>query len=147
VCEEARIEHQFTASYSPQQNGVVEHRNRTVMGMARSLLKTMRVPGESLGEAVRLATYLLNRLPTKSMGDQTPFEAWPGKKPHLAPLHVFGCVVHAKITTPHLKKLDDRSKMLVYFGVEEGSKAHRLFDPHYKKICVGCDVIFEEHIE
>jgi hypothetical protein len=117
------------------------------MAMAYSLLKSMRVPGEFWGEAVRHATYLLNRLPTKSMGDQTPFEAWSGKKPHLAHLRVFGCVAHAKITTPHLRKLKDRRKMLVYFGIEEGSKAHPLFDPHHKKICVSRDVIFQEHIE
>jgi transposase InsO family protein len=147
VCEEAGIEHQFTAPYSPQQNGVIEHRNRTVMAMACSLLKSMRLQGVLCGEAVRHDTYLLNRLPTKSMGDQTPFEAWSGKKPHLAHLRVFGCVAHAKITTPHLRKLKDHRKMLVYFGIEEGSKAHPLFDPHHKKICVSRDVIFQEHIE
>jgi hypothetical protein len=117
------------------------------MAMACSLLKSMRLQGVLCGEAVRHDTYLLNRLPTKSMGDQTPFEAWSGKKPHLAHLRVFGCVAHAKITTPHLRKLKDRRKMLVYFGIEEGSKAHPLFDPHHKKICVSRDVIFQEHIE
>ena len=45
VCEQARIKHQFTALYTPQQNGVVERKNRSMMEMARSLLKSMEIPG------------------------------------------------------------------------------------------------------
>ncbi len=146
VCEEAGIQRHLTAPNSPQQNGVVERRNRTVMAMARSLLKGMRVPGRFWGEAVRHAVHLLNRLPTKAMGDRTPFEAWTGRKPQLGHLKVFGCTAHAKNTQPHLKKLDDRSAPYVYLGVEEGSKAHRLFDPRRGRIHVSRDVVFEENV-
>lgn len=82
-CEQAGIKRQLTAPYTPQQNGVVERKNRTVMEMARALLKSMRVPGRYWGEAVRHAVYLLNRLPTKVLGDVTPYEAWTGRKPSL----------------------------------------------------------------
>lgn len=146
LCEEAGIQRHLTAPYSPQQNGVVERRNRTVMAMARSLLKGMSVPGRLWGEAVRHAVYLLNRLPTKTMGDRTLFEAWTGRKPQLGHLRVFGCTAHAKNTAPHLKKLDDRSAPYVYLGVEEGSKAHRLFDPRRGRIHVSRDVVFEEKL-
>lgn len=47
-------------------------------------------------------------------------------------------------SAPHLKKLDDRSKALVYFGVEDGSKAHRLYDPRTNRIVISRDVVFEE---
>ena len=147
LCEETRIERHYTAPYSPQQNGVVERRNRSIMDMTRSLLKSMNLPGRFWGEAVRHAVYLLNRLPTKAMGDRTPFEAWYGKKPHVGHLRVFGCTAHAKVTTPHLKKLDDRSHMMIYLGVEDGSKAHRLYDPRQNKIQVSRDVKFEENRE
>ena len=147
ICEEAGIKRQLTAPYSPQQNGVVERRNRTVMEMSRSMLKCMKIPGRFWGKAVRHAVYLLNRLPSKPMGEQTPFEAWNGKKPHLGHLKVFGCLSHVKQTSPHPKKLDDRSHKMVYFGVEEGSKAHRLYDPVQKKIVISRDVVFEEAVE
>lgn len=146
LCEQAGIQRHLTAPYSPQQNGVVERRNRSVMAMARSLMKGMSVPGRFWGEAVRHAVYLLNRLPTKAMGDRTPFEAWTRRKPQLGHLRVFGCIAHAKITTPNQKKLDDRSAPYVYLGVEEGSKAHRLFDPRCGRIHVSRDVIFEENV-
>jgi hypothetical protein len=57
---------------------------------------------------------------------------------------VFGCRANVRPAVPYLKKLDDRSVAMVYFGVKEGSKAHRLFDPQTKKIVVSRDVIFEE---
>ena len=146
VCEEARIKRQMTAPYTPQQNGLVERRNRSIMEMARSMLKSMKLPGKFWGEAVRHAVYLLNRLPTRPMGEKTPFEAMNGRKPRLGHLKVFGCLAHAKQTTPHLKKLEDRSQKLVYFGVEEGSKAHRLYDPVQNKIVVSRDTVFEEAV-
>lgn len=81
VCEQAGIVRHFTAPYSSQQNGVVERRNRTVMEMARSMLKGMGVPGRFWGEEVKHSVYLLNRLPTRAMGNRTPFEGWNGRKP------------------------------------------------------------------
>ena len=69
-----------------------------------------------------------------------------GRKPQLGHLQVFGCTAHAKNTTPNLKKLDDRSAPFVYLGVEEGSKAHRLYDPQRGRIVVSRDVIFEENV-
>ncbi|KAG6531868.1 hypothetical protein ZIOFF_005703 [Zingiber officinale] len=146
-CENEGIERHLTAPYTPQQNGVVERRNRTVMAMTRSLLKGTHMPARFWGEAIRHAVYLLNRLPTKALGDRTPFEAWIGRKPHLAHLKVFGCVAYVKNTTPHLKKLDDRSSPMVYLGVEEGCKAHRLFDPRHDKLQVSRDVVFQENSE
>ena len=81
--------------------------------------------------------YLLNRLPTKVMGDRTPYETWNGRQPSLGHLKVFGCTAHARPAAPHLKKLDDRNKALVYFGLEEGSKAHILYDPESNRIVVS----------
>jgi hypothetical protein len=114
------------------------------MNMARSLLKSMRVPGRFWGEAVRHSVYLLNRLPTKILGTRTPYEVWNGRKPHLGHLKVFGSVGHVKKTVPHLKKLDDRSTPMVHFGVEEGSKAHRMYNPQTNRNVVSRDVVFDE---
>jgi hypothetical protein len=122
----------------------VERRNRTVVEMARSMLKGMNVPSIFWGEAVRHVVYLLNRLPSKPMGEQTPFEAWNDMKPHLGHLKVFGCLAHVKNPVPHPKKMDDRSKKMVYLGVTEGSKAHRLYDPDLKRVAISRDVVFEE---
>ena len=119
----------MTAPYSPQQNGVVERRNQTIVGMARSLLKAKKVPDEFWGEAVSSAVFILNRSPTKSVDGMTPFEAWHGRKPDVHYMRTFGCMAHVRETRPGLKKLDDRSRPMIFVGYEPGTKGYRAYDP------------------
>ncbi|KAJ9560140.1 hypothetical protein OSB04_005300 [Centaurea solstitialis] len=144
-CDETGLNHQFSAPYSPQQNGVVERRNRMVIEMARSMMKYMKVPEVLWGEAVRQAVYILNRVSTKALNDKTPYEAWSGKRPNIGRLRVFGCVAHSKVLRGQQRKLDSRSEMLVHLGTETGSKAYRLLDPVSGRIRVSRDVRFEEY--
>ncbi|KAE8723501.1 hypothetical protein F3Y22_tig00012370pilonHSYRG00100 [Hibiscus syriacus] len=95
----------LTTPYSPQQNGIIERRNQTVVGMARSLLKSMGVPGEFWGEAVSTAVYLLNRAPTRSIVGKTPYEAY----------------------------YNHRSKPMVFIGYDLNTKGYRMFDPKSKR--------------
>nr|GFC84090.1 zinc finger, CCHC-type [Tanacetum cinerariifolium] len=88
----------------------------------------------------RQAIYILNRVPTRALEDKTPYEALYNRKPNLENLRIFGCTAYAKITIPHLKKLDDRSIPMIYLGVEEGSKACKLYDLITKKKHVSRDV-------
>ena len=143
-CNESGIKRHLTAPYTPQQNGVVERRNRTLMEMARSILKHMYVPNYLWGEAIRHCTYLLNRIATRKLNDRTPYELYRGRKPNISHLRVFGCIGYAKVDSKHLKKLDDRLHMLVHLGTEPGSKVYRLLDPGTKKIVVSRDVVFDE---
>ena len=143
-CDSSGIKRHLTAPYAPQQSGVVERRNRTLLEMTRSILKHMDVPNYLWGEAVRHATHLINRLATRTLLLQTPYESFKGKKPNVGHIIVFGCVGYTKIDTPHLKKLDDRSRPLVHLGTEPGTKAYRLLDPSTQRIVTSRDVVFEE---
>lgn len=62
------------------------------------------------------AVYLLNKCPTKSVDGMTPFEAWHGKKPAVHHLKTFGYVLYVWNTTPHLKKLEDRGRKMIFLG-------------------------------
>jgi len=81
---------QYTMSGTPQQNGVSERRNRTLMDMVRSMLSKSIVPVSLWMHALKSAMYLLNRVPSKAV-QKTPFELWTGRKPSLRHLHVWGC--------------------------------------------------------
>nr|GFA77680.1 zinc finger, CCHC-type [Tanacetum cinerariifolium] len=117
----------------------VERRNRTMLSTTRSMMKAMKLPLTFWAETVKHAIYILNRVPTRALIDKTPYEALYNRKPNLENLRIFGCTAYAKITIPHLKKLDDRNIPMIYLGVEEGSKACRLYDPKVKRKHVSRD--------
>uniref|UniRef100_A0A2N9IKQ7 Integrase catalytic domain-containing protein n=1 Tax=Fagus sylvatica TaxID=28930 RepID=A0A2N9IKQ7_FAGSY len=106
--EEHGICAQYTMLGTPQQNGVAERRNRTLMEMVRSMLSNSSVPISLWMEALKTAVYLLNRVPSKAV-QKTPFELWTGRKPSLRHFHIWGCPVKARIYNPHEKKLDSRT--------------------------------------
>ncbi|KAJ0801008.1 putative RNA-directed DNA polymerase [Helianthus annuus] len=145
-CQENGIRRQKTVPYTPQQNGVVDRRNRTVMGMTRAMLKAMEVPDMFWGEAVSHVVYVLNMVLTKAVKDATPFEKWKGKKPNTCYLRVFGCVGFAIKLKGHKSKLEDRSRPLVYLGVEHGTLGFKLYDPRDKRVIIAGegDVKFDE---
>jgi transposase InsO family protein len=96
-CEDEGVERQLTVGYTPQQNGVSERKNQTVMEMAKSMLFEKGLPKAFWPEAVNTAVYLMNRCPTKAIWKKTPFEAWSGRTPSVNHLKVFGCVCYAQI--------------------------------------------------
>ena len=143
-CRTNGIKRQLTAAYTPQQNGVAERRNQTIMNLVRSTLTEKKMPKEFWAEGVRWITYVLNRSPTTALENQTPEEAWNGFKPDVKHFKVFGCVGHVHIPEAKRTKLDDKSCKCIFLGVSEESKAYRMYNPTSKKIMVSRDVVFEE---
>ena len=78
---------QYTMPGTPQQNGVAERRNRTLMEMVRSMLSNCKLPMSLWIYALKTATYILNRVPSKAV-PMTPFELFKGRKPSLRHLRV-----------------------------------------------------------
>lgn len=143
-CNKSGIQRQLTAPYTPQQNGVVERRNRTVVEMARCMLKGAGLPDAFWAEAVNTAVYVLNRCSTRALNNKTPDEAYYGTKPSVSHLRKFGCECFVHIPSERRKKLDDKSKKCIFLGYSEESKAYRLYDVEDKKIVTSRDVVFNE---
>ncbi|KAK9941415.1 hypothetical protein M0R45_018018 [Rubus argutus] len=143
-CAEHGIRRQLTAAYTPQQNGVSERKNRTILNMVRSMLAKGKIPKSFWPEAVNWSIHILNRSPTFAVQNMTPEEAWSGKKPAVDHFKIFGCIAYAHIPDEKRKKLDDKGEKCVFLGVSEQSKAYKLFNPITKKIVVSRDVIFDE---
>lgn len=138
------ISMQLTAAYTPQQNGVAERKNRTIMNTVRSMLAEKKVPKMFWPEAVKWCVHIQNRSLTTAMKEKTPEEAWSGVKPTVEYFWIFGCIAHAHIPDQKRCKLDSKSKKCVLLGVSDESKAYRLYDPVTKKIIISNDVLFEE---
>jgi transposase InsO family protein len=143
-CEQHGIKRQLTTAYTPQQNGVAERKNRTVMNMVRAILYEKKVPRTLWAEAVNWSNYVLNRCPTLMVKNITPAEAWNGIKPSVDHFRVFGCIAHVHVPEAQRTKLDNRSVKCILLGVSEESKGYRLFNPITKKVVVSRDVIFEK---
>ena len=80
---------QFTIAHTPQQNGVVEIKNRTLVECARSMLKCKGISNSFCVEAINTIVYLKNRSATKYLQHKTPFEAFYGFKPKVSHLRIF----------------------------------------------------------
>ncbi|KAL4289903.1 hypothetical protein GQ457_14G000940 [Hibiscus cannabinus] len=143
-CEEMGIQHQLTASYTPQQNGVAERKNRSLVEMAKSMLKAKCLPKSFWAEAIHTAAYVLNRSPTSALTHLTPFEAFQGRKPKVTHFKVFGCVAHVLVPSQKRSKLDDNSVKCIFVGYSLETKGYRFYNPENKKLIISRDVVFDE---
>ncbi|KAL4301681.1 hypothetical protein GQ457_10G015230 [Hibiscus cannabinus] len=143
-CKENGIRRPLIVPRSPQQNGIAERKNRTILNMARSMLKAKNMPKEFWAEAVSCAVYLSNRSPTKNVDNVTPQEAWSGRKPSVRHIRVFGSIAYAHVPDQGRLKLDDRSSKYVFIGYDSNSKGYKLFNPSNGRIVISRDVEFDE---
>ncbi|XP_075091631.1 uncharacterized protein LOC142171825 [Nicotiana tabacum] len=90
-CSENDITHNFSALRTPQQNGVVGRKNRTLEDMARTMLIDSGIAKNFWAEAINTACYLVNRYMIRFFLNKTPYELLNGRKPKLTHLRTFGC--------------------------------------------------------
>ena len=140
--KEKGIAHQLTVPYTPQQNGVAERMNRTLVESARSMMSHAALPTNFWAEAINTAVYLRNRSPTKSLEGVTPYECLFHQKPDVSHLKVFGCLAFLHIPDKLCKKFDEKCQRVVFVGYPEGTKANKLYDPSSQKFISGRDVVF-----
>ncbi|UZJ57449.1 hypothetical protein CBS101457_006769 [Exobasidium rhododendri] len=135
------IERHVTMPRSPQQNGVAERLNRTLMEMVRSMASKSSAPPSLWAEALNLAVWIHNRVPR---GKRTsPYQAWFKHLPNLSILRTFGCLAYAADTTQK-KKLEDRSIPLTFIGFAAGRKGWKLLNQSTGRITFSIDVVFDE---
>ncbi|GKC76251.1 retrovirus-related pol polyprotein from transposon TNT 1-94 [Tanacetum coccineum] len=135
---------QYTMPGTPQQNGVLERQNKTLMEMIRSMISKSSLPKSLWIYALRTAVYLLNRVPSKLV-KKTDFDLWTGRRPSLRRLHVWGCLTEVRVYNPQEKKLDSRTVSGYFIGYPEKSKRYRFYCPnHSSRIVKTCNAKFLE---
>ena len=103
-----------------------------------------KLPLKFWAEAVHTSIYLLNRLPTKSVKQKTPVEAWSGLKPTAKHLRTFGSICYVHVPSVKRKKLDQKAKVRIFLGYSSMSKGYRIYNLQSEKLCVSRDVIVDE---
>lgn len=137
------IKFECTVGYSPQQNGVSERRNRTLMEAARTLLADSKLPKSFWAEAVHHSNYVFNRIVSRKH-DKSPFEQFYGSKPSIDEIHAFGTYVYVWIPDIKRNKLDVKSEKMRFVGIDEQSKGFRVADCKKRTVKVSREVKFLE---
>lgn len=136
------IKHQTSTPYTPEQNGIAERMNRTLVERAKCMLFEAKLHKHLWAEAVTAAAYLVNRSPSRVLDEVTPYEKWTGKKPNLSNLQIFGSKAMVHIPKQNRLKWDRKSRELVFVGYCDNTKGYRLYDSVNKKVVISRDVIF-----
>lgn len=134
------IQFQCTVGYAPEQNGISERRNRTLLEGARTVLSESGLPQNFWPEAVKYTNYTFNRISTDKQ--KTPIELFYNRKADWNNMHSFGSEVFVMIPYERRRKLDDKAVRRVFVGYDEESKGYRIADLQRNTVNVSREVSF-----
>jgi hypothetical protein len=142
--EEEGIKHEFSSPYTPQQNGVVERKNRTLLDMARTMLDEYKTSDRFWVEAINTACYSINRLYLHRIQKKTSYELLTGKKSNVSYFRVFGSKCF--ILTKRGRKSKFAPKVVEGFllGYDSNTRAYRVFNKSTGLVEGSYDIVFDE---
>ncbi|GJX05408.1 retrovirus-related pol polyprotein from transposon TNT 1-94 [Tanacetum coccineum] len=142
--EKVGISHETSVARSPQQNGVVERRNRTLIEAARTMLIYAKAPLFLWAKAVATACYTQNRSMIRRRHGKTPYELLHNKPPDLSYLHVFGALCYPTNDSENLGKLQPKADIGIFIGYAPTKKAFRIYNRRTRRIIETIHVDFDE---
>nr|GFC37316.1 integrase, catalytic region, zinc finger, CCHC-type, peptidase aspartic, catalytic [Tanacetum cinerariifolium] len=138
------ISHQMSSVRTPQQNGVVEQRNRTLVEAARIMLIFSCAPLFLWAEAIATACFTQNYSIIHCRFNKTPYELINGRKPDISFLHAFGALCYPKNDREDIGKLGAKGDIGFFIGYSVDSCAYRIYNRQTKKIMKTMNVLFDE---
>ncbi|XP_059072468.1 retrovirus-related Pol polyprotein from transposon TNT 1-94 [Cryptomeria japonica] len=145
-CVESEIKREFCVPYNPQQNGVAERKNRTIVEVAKAMIHDQDLQTLLWAEASRTTVYIQNRCSYRALKNMTLEEAFTGSKSDISHLRIFGSPVYVHVPKEKRSKLEPSGKKGMLVGYSESSKAFRIYIPGQRYVEVSRDVKFEEDI-
>jgi hypothetical protein len=142
--KEKGIKHEFSSPYTPQQNGVVERKNRTLLDMARTMLDEYKTLDRFWAEAINTACYSINRLYLHRILKKTSYELLTGKKPNVSYFRVFSSKCFILIKRGRKSKFAPKAVEGFLLGYDSNTRAYRVFNKSTGLDEVSCDVVFDE---
>ncbi|GJT30816.1 retrovirus-related pol polyprotein from transposon TNT 1-94 [Tanacetum coccineum] len=144
-CDEKGISQNFSSPYTPEQNGVAERKNITLIEAARTMLNGSVLSKHFWTEAVRIACYTQNRSIIVKRHDKTPYEIFRERILDISYFHVFGCPVFIHNHKDHLGKFDAKADDGYFLGYSFVSKAFRVFNTRRQQVEETYHVTFDEN--
>ncbi|GJU86676.1 putative ribonuclease H-like domain-containing protein [Tanacetum coccineum] len=146
-CAKKGIKREYSIARTPQQNGVAERKNRTLIEAARTMLADSLLPIQFWAEAVNTACYVLNRVLVTKPQMKTPYEILMGRSPNISFMRPFGCPLTILNTLDHLGKFDGKSEEGYLLGYSTNSKGFRVYNRVTRKVQDCLHVNFLENQE
>ncbi|GJT46560.1 putative ribonuclease H-like domain-containing protein [Tanacetum coccineum] len=146
-CAKKGIKREYSIARTPQQNGVAERKNRTLIEAARTMLADSLLPIQFWAEAVNTACYVLNRVLVTKPQMKTPYEILMGRSPNISFMRPFGCSLTILNTLDHLGKFDGKSEEGYLLGYSTNSKGFRVYNRVTRKVQDCLHVNFLENQE
>ncbi|GJT46017.1 putative ribonuclease H-like domain-containing protein [Tanacetum coccineum] len=144
-CGSKGIKREYSNARTPQQNGVAERKNMTLIEAARTMLADSFLPNTFWAEAVSTACYVLNRVLVTNPQNKTPYELITGKIPIISYIRPFGCHVTILNTIDHLGKFNGKSNEGFLVGYSLQSKAFRVYNLETKRVQANLHITFLEN--
>jgi transposase InsO family protein len=138
------IKHEFSSPYIPQQNDVVERKNRTLLDMARTMLDEYKTPDRFWAKAINTTCYSINRLYLHRILKKTSYELLTGKKPNVSYFRVFGSKCFILIKRGRKSKFAPKAVEGFLLGYDSNTRAYRVFNKSTGLVEVSCDIVFDE---
>ena len=142
--KEHGIHHRISCPHTPAQNGTAERKHRHIIETALSLLHQSSVPAQYWDEAVCTAVYLINRLPTHLLGNNSPYHLVYNQDPQYSLLKNFGCTCYPCLRPYSSSKLDSRSERCIFLGYSACHSGYRCLSIASGKLYISRDVVFIE---
>jgi hypothetical protein len=141
---EEGIKHELSSPYTPQQNGVVERKNRTLLDMARTMLDEYKTLDQFWAEAINTACYSINRLYLHRILKKTSYELLTSKKPNVSYFGVFGSKCFILIKRGRSSKFAPKAVEGFLLGYDSITRAYRVFNKSTRLVEVSYDIVFDE---
>ncbi|GKB66088.1 retrovirus-related pol polyprotein from transposon TNT 1-94 [Tanacetum coccineum] len=146
-CDEKSISQNFSSPCTPEQNGVAERRNRTLIEVARTMINSVNLPKQFWGEAVNTACYNQNRSIIMKRHRKTAYDVFRGRSPDISYFYVFRCHVHIHNHRDHLGKFDEKVDDGFFLGYSPVAKAFRVLNIRRQEMKETYNVTFSEDNE
>jgi hypothetical protein len=142
--EEESIKHEFSSPYTPQQNGIVERKNRTLLDMARTMIDEYKTPDRFWAEAINTACYSINQLYLHRILKKTSYELLTGKKPNVSYFRFFGSKCFILVKIGRKSKFAPKAVEGFLLSYDSNTRAYRVFNKSTGLVEVSYDIVFDE---
>jgi len=143
-CVVEGIKKELMVPYSPQQNGVAERKNRTIVGATRAMIHDQGLPMFLWVEACHTTVYIHNRSPHTILEKVTLEEVYTCTRPNASHLHIFRSICYWHVPSEKRTKLYPTTNKGILVGYNNTSKAYYIFVSERRRIVVCRDARFEE---